>query len=155
VTFLGVSPAAPARSPMPAADGPGFADRSLIRKTLVRGPARGLGSAVRAQDGAWWCPITPQRTLVLDGQGDGLDLTCAYAAIELAGPRTDDVIARFCALDVRAASLPVGGFRPGSVARTPGFVLRTGETTLLLLVGWALGAYLWTVVADAAQALDA
>jgi glycine cleavage system aminomethyltransferase T len=152
---MSVSESASARSPMPAAAGPGFADRSLIAKTHVRGPATELGTAVRADDGGWWCPITPQRTLVLDGAATGLDVTCAYAAIELDGPRTDDVIARFCALDVRRRSMPVGGFRPGSVARTPGFVLRTGDQSLLLLVGWALGEYLWTVVADAAEALYA
>lgn len=140
---------------MPAAALPGLSDRSLIRKTLVRGPATELGRAVRDDDGAWRCPITPTRTLVLDGGASGLDVTCAYAAIELDGKRTDDLIARFCALDVRPGSMPVGAFRPGSVARTPGFVLRTGEQSLLLLVGWALGQYLWTVVADAAQTLYA
>ena len=45
---------------------------------------------------------------------------------------------------------PVHGFRPGSVARTPGFVLREDEERYLTLVGAALGQYVWTVVADAA-----
>jgi len=48
---------------------------------------------------------------------------------------------------------PVGGFRPGSVARTPGYVLREAEDRLLVMVGWALGEYLWQVVADAARHL--
>jgi hypothetical protein len=48
---------------------------------------------------------------------------------------------------------PVGGFRPGSVARTPGYLLREADDQLLLLVGWALGEYLYEVVADAAEPL--
>jgi hypothetical protein len=44
----------------------------------------------------------------------------------------------------------VRGLRPGSVARTPGLVIREDDERYLLLVGSAYGEYLWTVVADAA-----
>ena len=157
LAFMTLSDSVPARSPMPAAAGPGFVDRSLIAKTELRHEpgARALGTAVRAADGAWWCPVTPTRTLVLGPATAGIDVTCAYAAIELIGPRANHVIERFCAIDVRPSVMPVGAFRPGSVARTPGFVLRTGPDSLLLLVGWALGGYLWRVVADAARNADA
>jgi Sarcosine oxidase, gamma subunit family len=144
----------------------GFADRSHIRKLEITGPPAPpgrLGYATLADDGAWWCPVTPTRTLVLGGEGDGrdprladaLDVTCAHAALELIGPRSGELLARFCAIDVRPAVMPVGAFRPGSVARTPGYVLRTGADSLLVLVGWALGEYLWRVVDDAAGALHA
>jgi hypothetical protein len=141
----------------------GFADRSHIRKLEVHAPAGRLGHATLADDGAWWCPITPTRTLVLGGEGggrdprlkDAIDVTCAHAALELIGPRSGELLARFCAIDVRPAAMPVGAFRPGSVARTPGYVLRTGADSLLVLVGWALGEYLWRVVDDAARALHA
>jgi hypothetical protein len=49
--------------------------------------------------------------------------------------------------------MPVGAFRPGSVARTPGYVLREDDERFLMLFGWALGEYMWTVVADAAGSL--
>ena len=39
------------------------------------------------------------------------------------------------------------------MARTPGAVLREGEDRWLMLFGAALGQYVWTVVADAAESL--
>jgi heterotetrameric sarcosine oxidase gamma subunit len=129
--------------------------------------------AGRAQD-AWWCPVTPSRALVLGepaaarelresvaaavaevaGNGETsatvADVTCGLAALALIGPGANELLARFCAIDVRPAVTPVAGFRPGSVARTPGYLLRESEQRLLVLVGWALGEYLYEVVADAA-----
>jgi heterotetrameric sarcosine oxidase gamma subunit len=135
---------------------------------LVLGP----GSASRAE-GTWWCPVTPGRVLVLseaalaaeiraramlageDAQGtvSVLDITCGLAALALIGPAARELLARFCAIDARPALAPTGAFRPGSVARTPGYLLVEGQQRLLVLVGWALGEYLWQVVVDAAAAL--
>lgn len=148
----------------------GFADRSHLRKYEVRSsaaatggpsgeltPAPLFGTATRTAGGGWRCPVTPARTLHLGGHEpvpDGaLDLTCAHVAMELAGPLAGECLARFCAIDVRPSVLPVGGFRPGSVARTPGYVLRTGADSLLLLSGWAYGEYLWETVSRAAERL--
>jgi heterotetrameric sarcosine oxidase gamma subunit len=128
-----------------------------------------LGVARRSQE-AWWCPVTPARALVLaepacasalrlsleSAAGPGatiVDVTCGLAAMSLLGAGCAELLARFCAIDVRPALASVGAFRPGSVARTPGYLLRAGEHELLVLVGWALGEYLWRVVADAAEHL--
>jgi heterotetrameric sarcosine oxidase gamma subunit len=132
--------------------------------------------AARAED-AWWCPVTPSHVLVLgepdvgrelresiaaavaeaaDDAGPTVtvaDVTCGLCGMALIGPGAGELLARFCAIDVRPAVTPVRGFRPGSVARTPGFVLREAEQRLLVLVGWALGEYLFDVVADAAEHL--
>lgn len=151
----------------------GFADRSQMVKLELHGQRGALarvvgaelepGLAVRSND-AWWCPVTPSRVLVLGEpsaarelraavRGDGVnvvDVTCGLAAMTLIGPGARELLARFCAIDVRPAVTPVGGFRPGSVARTPGCLLVEEDQRLLVLVGWALGEYLYEVVADAA-----
>jgi glycine cleavage system aminomethyltransferase T len=142
----------------------GFADVSHLTKFGLYGPVRDpLGSAAWRQ-GAWWCPITEDRQLVVcppagsadvraSLTGQSLDLTAAYGAAVVAGPLARETFARFCALDLRDRQLPVHGFRPGSVARTPGFVLREAAERYLVLFGAAYGAYFWDVLSDAATRL--
>jgi len=121
----------------------------------------------------WWCPVTPARVLVLSEPGSAqavraalaqaqehasgtvtlVDVTCGLAALSLMGPDARELLARFCAIDVRPHLTPPAAFRPGSVARTPGYVLVEAPDRLLVLVGWALGEYLWHVVGDAAAEL--
>ena len=165
----------------------GFADRSHLTKIEVQagaGPLAAivaqvgggerleLGRATRA-GGAWWCPYTAGRALVvcepavaaglrerIDQAAAGqsaatsiVDVTCVYAALAIVGPLARELFARFSALDLRPHVTPVRGFRPGSVARTPGAVLCEAEQRYLMLFGAALGQYMWTVVADAAERL--
>lgn len=153
----------------------GVADLSHLGKVELQGahlPERELGRATWA-DGAWWCPFASRRALALcepgelpalrerlrdaaaehDGPASVVDVTTAFAALAIEGPMARELFARFTALDLRDAVTPVRGFRPGSVARTPGAVLRQSEERWLMLFGAALGQYMWTVVADAAEAL--
>jgi len=141
-------PGAPAQAPV------AWADVSHLRKLEVTGRHELAFGTASLIDGAWWCPVTRERTLVIGGAGvEGLEVTTTLAALVIVGPQARELLARFCALDLRAQSVPVGGFRPGSVARTPGYVLREDAERFLILFGWALGEYLWTVVADAASGL--
>ena len=160
----------------------GFADVSHLGKVELQGgpgePAAmagvelELGVATHAEE-VWWCPYSAQRALAvcepasLPGLRDRLeeagaeragltsviDLTTALAALAIEGPLARELFARFTALDLRDVATPVRGFRPGSVARTPGAVLRESEERWLMLFGAALGQYVWTVVADAAESL--
>jgi sarcosine oxidase gamma subunit len=145
-----------------------WTDLSHVGKLELHG-SRGLEPGTAVRDGeTWWCPITRERTLVLcpagktaalrgrlEEAGSVVEVTTAYAALAISGPRAREVFARFCAIDLRPAVMPVGAFRPGSVARTPGMILREAEDRYLMLFGWALGEYMWTVVADAAVGVDA
>jgi sarcosine oxidase subunit gamma len=170
----------------------GFVDRSSVAKLEIQAEPAALARIVAqasaglvlepglagrrtssGTDATWWCPVTPERVLVLSEPADAtdvraavtqaaadasgtvsvLDVTCGLAALSLIGPQARELLARFCAIDVRPAVTPPAGFRPGSVARTPGYVLVEAPDRLLVLVGWALGEYLWQVVADAAADL--
>jgi heterotetrameric sarcosine oxidase gamma subunit len=143
----------------------GWADVSHLGKLEVRGErADGeLGTATRVDD-AWWCPVEPGRTLVIAGGdrlaslrtelGDAaLDVTTQLGAVRIAGPLAREVFARFCALDLRPHVTPPGAFRPGSVARTAGYVLCDAPDRYLMIFGAAYGEYVWQVVTDAGEQL--
>lgn len=157
----------------------GFADVSHMGKIEVQGDVAAitgheleLGRATRAE-GAWWCPYSATRAVVLcpagetvairdslhasaadaNGLASVVDTTTAQGAMTVLGPLARETFARFTAIDLRPGVTPVHGFRPGSVARGPGAILRQDEERYLMLFGAALGRYMWTVVADACASL--
>jgi glycine cleavage system aminomethyltransferase T len=154
----------------------GFADVSHLGKIEVQGDVAAitghdltLGTALRAE-GAWWCPYSAQRAVVLCSPADtaalrdrlaaaaanapGLasvvDTTTSQGAMAIVGPLARETFARFTAIDLRPHVTPPEAFRPGSVARTGGAILCEGPDRYLMLFGAALGQYVWTLVADAA-----
>jgi glycine cleavage system aminomethyltransferase T len=157
----------------------GFADLSHLGKIEVQGDVAAitardleLGHANRAED-AWWCPYSATRAVVLcpasdtaalrgrltasaadaNGLSSVIDTTTAQGAMTILGPLAREVFARFTAIDLRPQVMQVRGWRPGSVARTGGAILCEAPDRYLMLFGAALGQYVWTVVADAAEHL--
>ena len=136
----------------------GWTDVSHLRKLELQSDSvpGDLGEAKREGD-AWICELTPTRALLIGGvhaaPPSTVDVTTCFAALTIFGPQAREVIARFCALDLRPQVAPPGSFRPGSIARQPGMIIVEGEQRFLLLFGWAVGEYVWTVVEDAARTL--
>jgi glycine cleavage system aminomethyltransferase T len=157
----------------------GFADMSHIGKIEVQGDVTAitgheleLGRATRAE-GAWWCPYSATRAVVLcpaadtaafrdrllasvadaNGLASVIDTTTAQGAMTILGPLARETFARFTAIDLRPQVTPVQGWRPGSVARTGGAILCEAPDRYLMLFGAALGQYVWTLVDDAARHL--
>jgi heterotetrameric sarcosine oxidase gamma subunit len=149
-------------------------DLSAVVANVAGGATLELGSATRAAD-AWWLPLTAERAVVVceasavgglrerleEAAGAAsrtfsvIDATCKYAAMTIVGPLAREVFARFTAIDLRPKVTPVGAFRPVSMARTPGMLVREGEDRFLFLFGAALGAYMWETVSDAGAHLGA
>jgi heterotetrameric sarcosine oxidase gamma subunit len=165
----------------------GFADMSALGKIEIqaspselaaivavgtRGERLELGRSTRAA-GAWWCPYTAERALVICDPADAaalrerleeaagavqglasvVDVTTVHGALAVVGPLARELFARFTAIDLRPQVTPIRGFRPGSLARVPGAILREADERYLMMFGAALGRYVWTVVADAAESL--
>jgi heterotetrameric sarcosine oxidase gamma subunit len=147
----------------------GAADLAAIVASCTGGGRLELGRATRV-GGAWWCPHTAERALVLcepgaaaelreriheaaGGLASVVDVTTTHGALGIVGPLARELFARFSAIDLRPQVTPVHGFRPGSLARVPGAILREAHERYLMLFGAALGRYMWTVVADAAERL--
>jgi glycine cleavage system aminomethyltransferase T len=154
----------------------GFADVSHLGKIELQGDIAAitgydleLGRALRAE-GAWWCPYSARRAVVLcvpsntaalrdrlaasvaeaNGLASVIDTTTSQGAMTIFGPLARETCARFTAIDLRPQVTPVHAFRPGSVARTGGAILCEAPDRYLMLFGAALGQYVWTLVADAA-----
>ena len=80
------------------------------------------------------------------------DVTSAYAAINLAGPRARDVLARLAAMDVSAAALPYLAAAEGLIAGIPTRLLRigfVGELGFELHVPADYGEALWDALLEA------
>ena len=79
---------------------------------------------------------------------DFLDMTAAYAALEIAGAGAETVMCRLTALDL--TDLPA----VGPVAHVRAFVFRAGAESFLVFFPQEYGHYLWEVAVDAAEPLS-
>ncbi len=143
-----------------------------LRACIARqaGGALEPGSA-RADGSRWWCPLGDQRALVVvehgpldilagtlerdlgSAAGTVADVSSEYAAIAIAGPRAQGLLARVTEIGLARGTLSEGGFRVGPVARVPAMLLRERDDRFLLLCGSADAEYLWLALSDAGRPL--
>ena len=129
------------------------------------------GDALPAE-GAWWCAVSPTHVLALCDAGEterlraaaleavrwtpgatAADVTAAYAAIGLLGPRTNDVLGELSdtepPLDEDEGVLPA--FDVLRLAAVPTMLLRTSAGRAVALTEAARGADLWAEVERAGR----
>jgi sarcosine oxidase subunit alpha len=83
-----------------------------------------------------------------------VNVTEAYAAFNVAGPRARDVIAQVTDLDVSREAFPYLHVRQAQVAGAPAIILRigfTGELSYEIHVPSGYGAHVWQALIDAGQ----
>lgn len=95
----------------------------------------------------WWLAGTNLDVQVVN-------VTSEYAAINLAGPRAREVMARLTAMDVSQRGMPYLAAIPGIVAGVPAIILRigfVGELGYEIHVPADYGAHLWDAVFEAGR----
>ncbi len=115
------------------------------------------GAWIQFGDGAVGLRLPSGRTFVASsrarsaGAGNlpegSLDMTAAYAALEIEGPGAATAMRRLTALDLEG--LPA----VGSVAHVRAYVFRTGDERYLLFFPQEYGHYLWEVAVDTLEPL--
>ena len=84
------------------------------------------------------------------------DVTSEFAAINLAGPRSREVIARLTTMDVSPKAMPYLAATEGQVAGVPAIILRigfVGELGYEIHVPADYGAHLWDAVFEAGRGM--
>jgi glycine cleavage system aminomethyltransferase T len=114
------------------------------------------GAWIQFGDGVIGLRLPSGRTFVASSRERGgagnvpegsLDMTAAYAALEIEGPGAATAMRRLTALDLE--ELPA----VGSVAHVRAYVFRTGEESYLLFFPQEYGHYLWEVAVDTVEPL--
>jgi sarcosine oxidase subunit alpha len=98
----------------------------------------------------WWLAGSSRRVHVAN-------VTSEYAAINLAGPRSRDVLARLTALDVSKEAMPYLAAVEGEIAGCYAVVLRigfVGELSYEIHVPADYGAHLWDALMEAGKEFD-
>jgi sarcosine oxidase subunit alpha len=82
------------------------------------------------------------------------DVTSAYAAFEVFGPRLDELLRRLTHLDLRPASFPVSSCAETALAGVEALLVRPADRSppgVLIYVAWDLGEYVWERLVEAGR----
>ena len=135
-------------SPTPATPREGtvaWADVSHLRKVEVHGRHRADAGIATRSNGAWWCPITRDRTLVIGGRRavDGIEVTTVLAALTIVGPAgARGLRALLRPGPARRRRCRSAGFAPGRW-RAPRLRPARGHGALPDALRLGVGEYMW------------
>jgi len=148
-------------------------DVEALAAGLTGGPPPAVGMSAREQLGGGavlLCRLAADELLVLTGPADfatvedavtkaaekvgcahPTDLTSAFAAMDLVGPRVGALLERLLPLDCSEAALPPLAVTQGELAHVHAIVLRLGERlpAFRVLVGREYGEFVWRSLAAA------
>jgi heterotetrameric sarcosine oxidase gamma subunit len=137
---------------------------SVLEGVLAEGPP-GAGETARLDDALLWASspdralaicepaATPRIRELLEGAAASprcglVEVTAGFAAFELRGPRSGELLERLTAIDVRPDALPPGGVRAGAVAEVPAVLLRPEPGAFLVVVSAPEAPDAWEIALD-------
>ena len=128
--------------------------RGTAEELLALLPVAPVAGRASLVDGRWWCPVSPQRVLVLDPRGgrpgpvglSTMDLTAEHVALWVLGPLAERLLRTTGHL---AGPAPDGLVRVRA-GRPRALVLRLSRERFLVQVPAATAAALWRTLATAA-----
>jgi sarcosine oxidase subunit alpha len=159
-----------ARAGLGLADVSAFAKLSLHSRVSVDLAPRGVALLPGP---ALACRLTEDQLLLLGSTPNGavlreraanlagaqavppLDVTSAYAAFCLLGPRSEELLHRLTQLDVRPAQFPLNSCAETALAGVEALLVRSADLALpvvRVLVGWDVGEYVWERLLEAGRA---
>jgi heterotetrameric sarcosine oxidase gamma subunit len=168
-----------ARRDLGLADISAFAKRSFRGKgvpgVVERMPLDGSAATPRgvarldAPEPALVCRLTADHLLLIALTEEGLpiiptaelelpvtDVTSAYAGFCVAGPRTEELLRRLTALDVRQSAFPANSCAETSLAGVEALLVRAPELSvpaMRLYVAWDFAEYVWERLLEAGRDL--
>jgi sarcosine oxidase, subunit gamma len=147
--------------------------RAGLQKIYPGAPAK-TGEVIAVDDGLlaclsrddWYLTLPPGEEAgaleriqgALAGFAHAVDVTHGYAALLLAGPKSQDVLPKLCGLDFRPRVFPNRTVKQSSVARLRTIIIRDdlpgGVPAFHLHAGRSEADYLWETILDAASEFD-
>lgn len=143
---------------------------ALVAKLAPNTPAakaRGV-ALLNCPEPALACRVTDDSLLLLsltekqlhldtqDGRILAIDVTSAYAGFCLVGPRTEELLRRLTALDVRAAAFPANSCAETSLASVEALLVRGPNgfvPAVRAYVAWDVAEYVWERLLEAGRDL--
>ncbi len=137
----------------PQQQGGGLALRQAAAEVMILGDLSGEGGWPERLKQAWWAEPVPPET----PRGFPMPRDETHAWLAVTGAQAAAMLAKLCAIDLRAQAFPQGRVAQTSIARLNGVILRDdrgGVPFFHLLADCAAAEYLWDCLRDAMAEFD-